>query len=134
MLKSCTSGLMGALHSIRVRTAWAMFQNSNADFGHRTIRNYFGTSHAKGPQDGTGANLKHKADMEITKRNVIIQNAKDLYKFAENNLKTPAPSRYQSENVQLKRQILFYKVDRGRYLKEVKGNQAIQCSFHKQFM
>lgn len=72
--------------------------------------------------------------MEITKRNVIIQNAKDLYKFAENNLKTPAPSRYQSENVQLKRQILFYKVDRGRYLKEVKGNQAIQCSFHKQFM
>ena len=112
---------------------------SNADFGYRTIRNYFETSHAKGPQDGAGANLKHKADMEIIKRNVIIQNAEDLFKFAENNLKAPAPSRYQSENVQLKRQIFFYvdKVNRdrrGRYFKEVKGNRAIQCSFWKQFM
>ena len=103
---------------------------SNADFGYRTIRNYFETSHAKGPQDGAGANLKHKADMEIIKRNVIIQNAEDLFKFAETNLKTPAPSRYQSENVQLKRRIFFYvdKVNRdrrGRYFKEVKGNRAI---------
>ena len=103
---------------------------SNADFGYRTIRNYFETSHAKGPQDGAGANLKHKADMEIIKRNVIIQNAEDLLKFAENNLKTPAPSRYQSENVQLKRRIFFYvdKVNRdrrGRYFKEVKGNRGI---------
>ena len=54
---------------------------SNADFDHRTIRNYFETSHAKGPQDGTGANLKHKADMEIIMRNVIIQNAEELFKF-----------------------------------------------------
>ena len=64
---------------------------SNADFGYRTICNYFESSHGKGPQDGTGANLKHKADMEIIKRNVIIQNAEDLFKFAENNLRTPAP-------------------------------------------
>ena len=103
---------------------------SNADFGYRTICNYFETSHAKGPQDGAGANLKHKADMEIIKRNVIIQNAEDLFKFAENNLKAPAPSHYQSENVQLKRRIFFYvdKVNRdrrGRYFKEVKGNRAI---------
>ena len=39
-----------------------------------------------------------------------IMNAEDLSKFAKNklNLKTPAPSRYQSENVQLKRRIFFY--------------------------
>jgi len=49
--------------------------------------------------------LKHKADVEVIKREVV---AKDLLTFAENNLKTPAPSRYQSENVQLKRQIFFY--------------------------
>ena len=113
---------------------------SDAEFGYRTIHNYmyFKTSHVKGPQDGTGANLKHKVDMEIIKGNVIIQNAKDLFKFTENNLKTPAPSHYQSENEQLERQSFFYvdKVNRDRrrrYLK-VKGNRAIQCSFQKQFM
>ena len=100
---------------------------SNADFGYKTIRNYFEASHAKVPQDGAGANLKLKADMEIFKRNVIIQNVED---HAESNLKTPAPSCCQSENVQLKRQIAFYvdKVNRDRhrrYFKGVKGNRAI---------
>ena len=104
---------------------------SHSDCGYKTIRNYFETSHAKGPQDGAGVNLKHKADMEVIKRKVVIhENAKDLFTFAENNLKTPAPSRYQSENVQLKRIIFFYveKVCRDRhrrYFKEVKGNPAI---------
>ena len=59
-------------------------------------------------------------------------NAEDLFKFAKNklNLKTPAPSCCQSENVQPKRRIFFYvdKVNRDcrrRYFKEVKGNPAI---------
>ena len=33
---------------------------SSSDFSYVTVRNYFETSHAKGPQDGAGANLKHK--------------------------------------------------------------------------
>ena len=103
---------------------------SASDFGFKTVRNYFETSHAKGPQDGAGANLKHKADMAVIKRQEVIQNAKDLFKFAEKNLKTPAPSRYQSENVHLKRRIFFYveqvnRDRRRRYFKEVKGNRAI---------
>ena len=49
---------------------------------------------------------------------------------SRNNLKTQALSCYQSENVQLRRQIFFYvdKVNRdhrGRYFKEVKRTQAI---------
>lgn len=44
--------------------------HSVVDFGFTTIRNYFETSHAKGPQDGAGANLKHKADMAVIKRQV----------------------------------------------------------------
>ena len=97
---------------------------------YKTIRNYFETSHGTGPQDGAGANLKHREDMEVVKRKAIIQNAKDLFKFAQDNLKTPAPSRYQSENVQLKTQVFFYveKVNRDRrerYFKEVKGNRSI---------
>ena len=35
---------------------------SVTDFGFFTIQNYYETSHTKGPQDGAGANLKHKAD------------------------------------------------------------------------
>lgn len=80
---------------------------SVTDFGFFTIRNYYETSHAKGPQDGAGANLKHKADMAVIKGNEIIQNARDLFNYAEKNLKEPAPSRYQSENVTLKRHIFF---------------------------
>ena len=56
------------------------------DFGFPTVRNYFETSHAKGPQDGAGANLKHKADMAVIRREVVIQNAKDLFDFAKANL------------------------------------------------
>ena len=40
---------------------------SNADFDYRTIRNYFGTSHAKGPQDGVGANLMPKTSLNLQK-------------------------------------------------------------------
>ena len=46
------------------------------DFGFSTVRHYFETSHAKGPQDGTGANLKHKADMVVIQHETVIQNAR----------------------------------------------------------
>ena len=45
---------------------------SSSDFGYMTIRNFFETSHAKGPQDGAGANLKHKADMAVIKQQVYF--------------------------------------------------------------
>lgn len=80
---------------------------SVTDFGFFTIRNYYETSHAKGPQDGAGANLKLKADMAVIKGNEIIQNARDLFNYAEKNLKEPAPSHYQSENKTLKRGIFL---------------------------
>ena len=68
---------------------------SPSDFGFKTILSYFETSHAKGLQDGARPNLKHKADMAVIKRQVVIQNVKDLFKFAEKNLKIPAPFHYQ---------------------------------------
>ena len=47
-------------------------------------------------------------------------------------MKDPAPSRYQSENVTLKRRIFFYDDDilrnrRDRYFKEIKGNRSIHA-------
>ena len=53
---------------------------SITDFSSFTIRNYYKTSQAKGPQGGAGANLKHKADMAVIKGNEIIQNAHDQFK------------------------------------------------------
>lgn len=103
---------------------------SYQDFGFDTIRNYFETSHAKGPQDGAGANLKYKCDMAVIKRQACIQDAKDLYDFAQKEFQNPAPSRYQSDNVKLKRRVYFYvdSVDRNRpyrLFKEVEGNRKI---------
>ena len=71
--------------------------------------------HAKGPQDGAGANLKHKADMAKIKGNEIIENASDQFDYAERKLKEAAPSHYQLENVTLKRHIFYVKkVNRDR--------------------
>ena len=47
-----------------------------------SIRNYYQTLHAKGPQDGAEANLKHKAGMAVIKGSEIIQNGHDLFNYA----------------------------------------------------
>lgn len=63
---------------------------------------------------------------------VVIRNAKELYEFAETTMKDPAPPRYQSDNVKVKRRIFFYDDDilrnrRDRYFKEIKGNRSIHA-------
>lgn len=103
---------------------------SEDDFGFKTIRNYYKTLHAKGPQDGANTNVKHKADMAVIKCQVTIRNARDLYQFCVDNLQKPGPSRYQSEKVKIKRTIFFYveqnnRERRSRYFKEIKGNRSI---------
>ena len=75
---------------------------SVADFGYPTIWNYFETSHAKGPQDGAGANLKFKANMAVRRRQKVIQNAHDLFEFAQENLRLPL------EKASLSQRIFFY--------------------------
>ena len=52
--------------------------------------------------------------------------------FAENAMKEPAPSRYQSECVKVKRRIFFYDDNilrnrRDRYFKEIKGNRSLHA-------
>ena len=103
---------------------------SRVDFGFLTLRNYFETSHAKGPQDGAGANLKHKADMAVIRRQVVIQNARDLYDYAKENLSEPSSTRYKSQSVGLKRRIFFYvehhqRNRRNRKFKQIKGSRQI---------
>lgn len=101
---------------------------SSSDFGFPTIRNYFETSHAKGPQDGAGANLKHKADMAVIQRQRVIQNAEDLFHFAEENLKKPSSDRFQKRNVTLKQRVFFYvkEHDRNRRYRNFKEVPSIR--------
>lgn len=85
--------------------------HSFADFEIVTIRKYFETSNAKGPQDGAGANLKYKCDMAVIKRQVVIQDARDLYNFAEKEFHNTAPTRYQSEKCQSQMQgVLLHRI------------------------
>lgn len=99
---------------------------SLTDFGFVTIRNYMETSHTKGPQDGAGANVKHKCDLEVIRGKVKIQNAKDLYEHLIKNYQVPAASTYPSKTVKLAGRVFFYieNINRnreGRSYKEVKG-------------
>ena len=93
------------------------------------MRNYFETSHAKGPQDGAGANLKYKADMTVIRRQTVIQNAHDLFNYAKENLTEPSSSRYKSQSVGLKQRIFFYVEkhcrNRQRRFKQIKGSRQI---------
>ena len=103
---------------------------SKLDFGFLTLRNYFETSHAKGPQDGAGSNLKHKADMAVIRRQVVIQNARDLYEYAKENLTEPSSTRYKSQSVGLKRRIFIYveqhrRNRKNRRFKQIKGSRQI---------
>ncbi|CAC5391636.1 unnamed protein product [Mytilus coruscus] len=51
------------------------------------IRNYFETSHAKGPQDAAGGFLKNQVDMAVFRGNEIIQSAADFFKYCGKHLK-----------------------------------------------
>ena len=103
---------------------------SVADSGFVTVRNYFETSHAKGPQDGAGADVKHKADMAVIKQQVVIQNAHDLYSYAKENLSEPSSTRYKWQSIGLKRRIFNYVEQHrrnrpGRRFKPIKGSRQI---------
>ena len=58
--------------------------HSAVDFSYITIRNYYETSHAKGPLYGTGANLKHKADKAVIKRQVSAHYTYYAYRKSSN--------------------------------------------------
>ena len=51
------------------------------------IRNYFETSHAKGPQDAAGGFLKNQVDLAVYRESEIIQSASDFFNYCENHLK-----------------------------------------------
>ena len=120
----------GCSAQYKSRHCMADVSYSTSDFGFTTIRNYMETSHAKGPQDGAGANLKHMCDLDVIRGKVRIQNAKDLYEHLQKNQRNPAASSFPSRSIKLARREFFYieKVNRNREgssFKEVKGNREV---------
>ncbi|CAC5419520.1 unnamed protein product [Mytilus coruscus] len=59
------------------------------------IRNYFETSHGKGPHDAAGGFLKNQADYAVLRGKTKIQTARDLYDFAQENLQNPQSGIYK---------------------------------------
>ncbi|CAG2203707.1 unnamed protein product [Mytilus edulis] len=59
------------------------------------IRNYFETSHGKGPHDAAGGFLKNQADYAVLRGKTKIQTARDLYDFAQKNLQIPQSGIYK---------------------------------------
>ena len=53
----------------------------------KKIRNFFESCHGKGPQDAAGGLLKNQGDMVVIRGKVEIRSARELFEFAENNLK-----------------------------------------------
>ena len=62
------------------------------NFDTNIFRNFYETSHAKGPQDAAGGFLKQQADMAVLRGKHIIQSAKDFYDFLNQSYRTPGPS------------------------------------------
>jgi hypothetical protein len=60
------------------------------------IRNFFETSHGKGPCDGLGGIVKNKASKAVLSGKAIIQNAKDLVNFCNENLGNVGASSFAS--------------------------------------
>lgn len=76
-------------------------------FGFLTVRNYFKTSHAKGPQDGAGTNLEHKAGIAVIRCQIVIENADDLFNYAKENLTEPSSTHFKSQSIRLQQRILL---------------------------
>jgi hypothetical protein len=96
---------------------------ATTEYGYKVVhRNFFETSHAKGSQDAAGGFIKRQADIAVLRGITIIQNAKDLFSFCNNDLKEPKRALF-------KRRIFRYveSVDRDniRNFKPISNNRKI---------
>jgi hypothetical protein len=93
-----------------------------SDFGYNTfVRNYFETSHAKGPQDAAGGLLKRQADLAVMK-GTLIQNSRDLFEFASDSLPAPKSGIYKRRVFKYVEQI---QRDNSRYFMPIPENRKI---------
>ncbi|CAC5393263.1 unnamed protein product [Mytilus coruscus] len=97
---------------------------SCSDFGYaKILRNYFETSHARGPQDAAGGFIKKQADLAVIRGTHVIQSSSDLFDYAQSNLSTTADSSKCSQRIF--RYVDSVNRDRDRNFLPVKENRKI---------
>ncbi|CAC5384777.1 unnamed protein product [Mytilus coruscus] len=97
---------------------------SCSDFGYaKILRNYFETSHARGPQDAAGGFIKKQADLAVIRGTHVIQSSSDLFDYAQSNLSTMADSSKCSRRIF--RYVDSVNRDRDRNFLPVKENRKI---------
>lgn len=73
----------GCSSQYKSKTPFTDISYSTADFGFTTERHFYGSRHGNGPSDGAGAVIKSAAKRAVMGQNVIINNAKDMFEFAD---------------------------------------------------
>ena len=77
----------GCAAQYKSRVCYGELPQQLTKLGYKTlIRNFYETSHAKGPQDAAGGFIKRQADIAILRGTASIQCAKDLFTFAQKTL------------------------------------------------
>jgi hypothetical protein len=56
------------------------------DLGCLVERHFYGSRHGKGPSDGAGAVLKSAVRRVVMGRNIVVNNSKDLFEFAQQKM------------------------------------------------
>ncbi|CAC5397887.1 unnamed protein product [Mytilus coruscus] len=80
----------GCAAQYKSRHCFGDISQTSDDFGYQHFtRNFFETSHAKGPQDAAGGIIKRQADCAILRGQTQIWTAKDLYEYVNSFLTQP---------------------------------------------
>lgn len=109
----------GCAAQYKSRHCMGDISNSEADYGFKTIRNFFETSHAKGEQDAAGGHCKTRADYAIVREGQQFKTAADLYLYLSDNFQEPT-----TDKSDLKRRLFFQITDVNRKrsgVKEIPG-------------
>lgn len=77
----------GCASQYKSRHCLGDMSHSCRELGYKQIiRNFFETSHGRGPQDAAGGLIKRQTDLAVYRGGVNIQNALDVFNFAKENL------------------------------------------------
>lgn len=97
-------------------------------------RNYFETSHGKGPCDGLGGIVKNKISRAVVQNPAIsVANAKEIHKFCDDNLSNVGQSTFQSRTNRYSANTRTFKhvesIDRtsSTTAKTMKGSRKLHC-------
>lgn len=115
--------------SVRADPIWATVLN----------RNFYVTSHGKGPHDAAGGYVKHQADRTVLRGKSKIQSAHDLYEYEE-KICSPQSDIYERRIFRYIQEIPrlhhnnFKPVDQNRKIHQITSSQSAGSRFVSFFL